>query len=180
MMLLMSALSSLAGSVRLYESPARGKRSIEVGDMFYIYVEVSDINGRPEIPSNIGGAKVMYFDHTGQSSRMSNVNGQVTQSTSNTWTVTLRAQKEGTYSFGPITVGGVKSNQLRYTIGARGTGTNNPAGGKNPDNSASSGNTSDKPKFIGKGDGNLFMRASVSESNVYEQQALVYLSLIHI
>ena len=110
MMLLMSALSSLAGSVRLYESPARGKRSIEVGDMFYIYVEVSDINGRPEIPSNIGGAKVMYFDHTGQSSRMSNVNGQVTQSTSNTWTVTLRAQKEGTYSFGPITVGGVKSN----------------------------------------------------------------------
>ena len=129
MMLLMSALSSLAGSVRLYESPARGKRSIEVGDMFYIYVEVSDIDGRPEIPSNIGGAKVMYFDHTGQSSRMSNVNGHVTQSTSNTWTVTLRAQKEGTYSFGPITVGGVKSNQLRYTIGARGTGTNNPAGG---------------------------------------------------
>lgn len=174
MMLLMSALSSLAGSVRLYESPARGKRSIEVGDMFYIYVEVSDIDGRPEIPSNIGGAKVMYFDHTGQSSRMSNVNGHVTQSTSNTWTVTLRAQKEGTYSFGPITVGGVKSNQLRYTIGARGAGTNNPAGGKNPDNSASSGNTSDKPKFIGKGDGNLFMRASVSESNVYEQQALVY------
>ena len=31
-----------------------------------------------------------------------------------------------------------------------------------------------KPKFIGKGDGNLFLRASVSSSTAYEQQALVY------
>jgi len=174
-MLVMTAVQSLGASVRLYETPARGKRAIEVGDMFYIYIEVSDVDGRPEIPSNIGGAKVMYFDHTGQSSRMSNVNGHVSQSVSNTWTVTLRAQKEGTYTLGPITVGGVKSNQLKYTIGKAQGGQPQIQGGMSgSSNYGSSDKDTDKPKFIGKGDGNLFMRATVSESNVYEQQALVY------
>lgn len=172
-MMLLGAFTSVAASVKLYESPARGKRTIEVGDMFYIYIEVSDVDGRPEIPSNIGGSKVMYFDHTGQSSRMSNVNGHVTQSTSNTWTVTLRAQKEGTYTFGPISVGGIKSNQLKYTIGKAQAGNPQIPGGIDPDQGRQDSNT-DKPKFIGKGDGNLFMKASVSESNIYEQQALVY------
>ena len=37
-----------------------------------------------------------------------------------------------------------------------------------------SGVDSDKPKFIGKGDGNLFLKASVSKSSAYEQEALVY------
>ncbi len=173
LMLMLTAMPSFAQSVKLYESPARGKRSIEVGDMFYIYIEVSNADGSPEIPSNIGGAKVMYFDHTGQSSGIINVNGRVTQSVSNTWTVTLRAQKEGTYTFGPISVGGVKSNQLRYTIGKSQGGTSQVPGR----NASSQGNkdiNTDKPKFIGKGDGNLFMKATVSESNVYEQQALVY------
>ena len=31
-----------------------------------------------------------------------------------------------------------------------------------------------KPKYIGKGDNNLFLRANVSSTNVYEQQAIVY------
>lgn len=165
---------ALGASVKIYDSPARGKRAIEVGDVFYIYIEVSDVEGKPEIPSNIGGAKVMYFDHTGQSSSMTSVNGRVTQSTSNTWTATLRAQKEGTYTLGPITVGGVKSNQLKYTIGKASDENNASATGSRrqaPDINAAD---SDKPKFIGKGDGNLFMRATVSEANVYEQQALVY------
>lgn len=161
-----------AASVKLYESPARGKRSIEVGDVFYIYIEVSDVEGKPEIPSAIGGAKVMYFDHTGQSSRMSNLNGHVTQSTSNTWTVTLRAQKEGTFTFGPISVGGVKSNQLHYSIGkTQASSTPGQGGGTS---ASTPGKDDGKPKFIGKGDGNLFMKATVSSSEVYEQQALVY------
>lgn len=171
-MLVLTVFSSLAASVKLYETPARGKRAIEVGDAFYIYIEVSDVDGTPELPDKIGGAKVMYFSQTGRSSSMTSVNGHVTQSVTNTWTVTLRAQKEGTYSIGPISVGGVKSNKLTYTIGKESVSgqqmQNSPASGSN--NSADS----DKPKFIGKGDGNLFMRATVSESTVYEQQALVY------
>ena len=30
-------------SVRLSQSPGRGKRTVEVGDMFYIYMEVQDL-----------------------------------------------------------------------------------------------------------------------------------------
>ena len=72
-----------------------------------------------------------------------------------------------------MSVGGVKSNVLRYTIGKQGSS----GGGREPSRqqpSAATDDDSSKPKFIGKGDGNLFMRASVSETNVYEQQALVY------
>ena len=162
-----------AASVRISDSPGRGKRMIEVGDMFYIFIEVTDLDGVPEQPSKVEGAKVMYFQHTGQSSRVMSRNGQMTQSMSNTWTLTLRAQKEGTYTFGPIMVNGVKSNELKYTIGK----ASNPEPGVQADPSgrqSQSADDSSKPKFIGKGDGNLFMRASVSESNVYEQQALVY------
>lgn len=162
-----------ASSVKLTESPARGKRAIEVGDVFYIYIEVTDLKDRPSVPSSVPGAKILYFDHTAQMSQMTSVNGNVRQSTSDTWTVTLKAQKEGTFSFGPVSVGGVKSNVLRYTIGKQGSS----GGGREPSRqqpSAATDDDSSKPKFIGKGDGNLFMRASVSETNVYEQQALVY------
>lgn len=172
MLVAFASMAFASASVRLYETPARGKRAIEVGDMFYIYIEVSDIDGTPDLPDNIAGAKVMYFSQTGRSSSMTSVNGHVTQSVRNTWTLTLRAQKEGTFSLGPISVGGVKSNKLTYTIGKQSAQTQPvpgaPAGGNADDAD------SDKPKFIGKGDGNLFMRASVSESTVYEQQALVY------
>lgn len=172
MMLMMTVMSAFCASVKLYETPARGKRAIEVGDAFYIYIEVSDIDGTPELPENIGGAKVMYFSQTGRSSSMTSVNGHVTQSVRNTWTLTLRAQKEGTYTLGPISVGGVKSNKLTYTIGKQSASSQPIPGTGSQSNQGDNDNS--KPKFIGKGDGNLFMKATVSESSVYEQQALVY------
>lgn len=160
-------------SVRLSQSPGRGKRSVEVGDMFYIYMEVQDVDARPEVPKSVPGAKVMYFERTGQSSSFSSVNGRTTQSFSYTYTITLRATKEGSFSYGPVTVGGVRSNKVSYQIGARGAQS-----GPDPSGSSSGstrpGADSDKPKFIGKGDGNLFLRASVSKSSAYEQEALVY------
>lgn len=170
--LLVGITSAFAGSVRIYETAPRGRQGIAVGDRFYITIEVNDLDGKPELPSNVGGAKVIYFDHTGQMSSMSNVNGQVTQSTQNTWTVTLRATSEGTFKFGPISVNGVKSNQISYTIGKASAQT--PVPGNSNVTPGNSQDDSDKPKFIGKGDGNLFMRASITESTVYEQQALVY------
>lgn len=165
---------SFGASVRLSESAGRGKRSIEVGDLFYIYVEISDLDGTPETPKNVPGAKVMYFERTGQSSRFTSVNGKTSQSFSYTYTLTLRAQKEGSYSFGPITVGGVKSNAVSYSIG-KAQPSNVPSGGAGQQQAGQgSQQDSDKPKYIGKGDGNLYLRANVSQQTVYEQQALVY------
>ena len=108
-MLLLGGMSAYAASVRLTVDAGRGRRQAAVGELFYIYYEVSDLDAVPEKPASVPGAKVMYFDRTGQSSRFTSVNGKTTQSFSYTYTLTLRAQKEGSYTFGPVTVGGVKS-----------------------------------------------------------------------
>ncbi len=170
--LLFSLACAWAGSVHLSIEPQRGKRSIEVGDMFYLYVKVSDISARPNQPS-LPGAKLIYFEQTGSESRFESVNGVSRQSSSVIYTATFRALKEGSYSFGPINVGGAKSNQVKYAIGAPMPQNNTPAtpsGG----NAKPAPDGSDKPKYIGKGDGNLFLRANVSSSSAYEQQAIVY------
>lgn len=161
-----------AQQVTLAVSPeSRAKNGISVGDRFYITITVKDVDGDPSQPSDIPGAKLLYFTKTGQSSSFSSVNGKVTQSKSYTWTVTAKAQKEGSFTFGPITVGGVKSNAVNYAIGAPMPQQPIPNSGSN----ASPGNIDpDKPEYIGKGDGNLFMRAEVSQASAYVNQAILY------
>lgn len=170
--LLFSLACAWAGSVHLSIEPQRGKRSIEVGDMFYLYVKVSDISARPNQPS-LPGAKLIYFEQTGSESRFESINGVSRQSSSVIYTATFRALKEGSYSFGPINVGGAKSNQVKYAIGAP-MPQNNSTPAHSGGNAKPTPDGSDKPKYIGKGDGNLFLRANVSTSSAYEQQAIVY------
>ncbi len=160
-------------SVRLSVQSGRGRREIGVGDLFYISYEVADLDEAPDKPSSVPGAKVMYFERTGQSSRFTSVNGKTSQSFSYTYTLTLRAQTEGQFSFGPVTVGGVKSNAVNYTIGAAVANTQPQPGGA-PSSSPDRHDNSAGPKFIGKGDGNLFMKANVSRTSAYEQEAIVY------
>lgn len=169
--LLLAALPLSAASVRLSVSMPRGQRTIGVGDVFYIQYEVSNTDARPEQPRSLPGAKVMYFEHTGQSSSYTVVNGVSSQSRSHTYTLTARATTEGSYTFGPVTVGGIKSNQVRYSIGKATEPERNVPGRQG---ASADDPDSQKPKFIGKGDGNLFLRASVSKTTAYEQEALVY------
>lgn len=176
-MLLLPVADALGAGVRLSLDMPRGKRSIAVGDVFYIYYTVADIQASAEKPRSVPGANILYFDRTGQSSSFTSVNGHTTQSSSVTYTLTLRAVKEGSFSFGPVSVGGARSNTLSYTIGAKGS---NAAPQQNQRQQGSHadpyGNTDPNagPKFIGKGDGNLFLRASVSKTSAYEYEALVY------
>ena len=176
LVMLLSGASCFAASVRLTVQSGRGRREIGVGDLFYISYEVTNLDATPEKPATVPGAKVMYFERTGQSSRFSSVNGKTTQSFSYTYTLTLRAQKEGQYSFGPVTVGGVKSNAVNYAIGASAASSSQGAQQNSGNARAAQGrhNSADGPKFIGKGDGNLFLKADVSRATAYEQEALVY------
>ncbi len=172
LLLLIYSAASLAASVRLTVTPMRGKPNIENGDLFYITYEVFDIDAAPDKPASVLGARVMYFERTGQSSRFSSVNGKISQSFSYTYTMTLRAQKEGSYSFGPVSVGGVKSNAVSYSIGKAAPAQQTP--GRQSNGQSAVGQDPDKPKFIGKGEGNLYLMANVSKSKAYEQEALVY------
>lgn len=162
-------------SVKLTVDMGRGHRNVEINDLFYIYMDVADIDAVPETPRNVPGAKVLYFERTGSSSSFTSINGKTTQSSSFRYTLTLKAQKEGNFSFGPVSVGGVKSNVVNYNIGP--ANTSSSATSSNNGNqvaSASQNQVDDKPKYIGKGDGNLFLKANVTRSTVYEQEALVY------
>ena len=174
LLIILTALSASAASVRLTVSPGRGKRSIASGDVFYMYIEVKDADGSPEEPRNMPGAKLMYFERTGQSSSFSSVNGHTTQSHSYTYTATFRALKEGSYTYGPISVGGVRSNTVSYNIGKEMPEPSASQQGSSQPGASASQQDDGKPKFIGKGDGNLFLRANVTKTTAYEQEALVY------
>lgn len=166
------AFSAHSASVRISVSPQRGKNKIEVGDKFYLNIEIENMSENPPRPDNLPGAKLAYFDRTSERSSFTSVNGRSTQSYSATYTATFRALKEGSYSYGPISVGGVKSNKVSYNIGAE-MPSSQPASPSSQSASRSADDDS-KPKYIGKGDGNLFLRANVSSTNVCEQQAIVY------
>lgn len=172
LLILIYVCSSIGASVKISVSPPRGKSNIDVGDIFYLNIIVSDIKESPGRP-NLPGAKLNYFDKTGEQSSFSSINGVTSQSFTYTYTATLRAEQEGSFNYGPIILGGVKSNQIKYSIGkkvpvASSNATQNSQVAANDDYDDS------KPKFIGKGDSNLFLRATVSESTAFEQEALVY------
>ncbi|MCM1366623.1 MAG: BatD family protein [Prevotella sp.] len=162
-----------AASVKLRVVSSNGG-TIHKGETFHI---VYSIQGGTEIPSNphVPGAKLLYFDMTGGSANISqvNINGHITSSGSinGEYTATLRATEEGKFTFGPVVIGGVKSNAVTYTIGKE---TNNSVRQAQQQAYMDPDASSTGPKFIGTGNGNLFLRASVSKTNAYEKEALVY------
>lgn len=174
-LLMLTVGDAFAAAVRLSVQNGRGRREIGVGDLFYISYEVMDIEAAPAKPVSVPGAKVMYFERTGQMSSFSSSMGKTTQSFSYIYTLTLRAQKEGNYSFGPVSVGGVKSNTVSYVIGKAAKPQQVPGGNGNASQVPGRHNGAEGPKFIGKGDGNLFLKADISKSAAYEQEALVYI-----
>ena len=173
--LLLSAVVPVwSAEVRMQVIPPNGKRQIEVGDLFYISIEVINSDAAVATPASVPGAKVAYLDRTGTSSSFTSINGKTSRSFSSTWTMTLRARSEGSFHFGPITVGGVKSNTVSYNIGKpmpsnQASGPSGRQGGQ-----ALDAKDDGAPKYIGHGDQNLFLRANVSKTSAYEQEALVY------
>lgn len=170
--LIFSFLASEAASVKLNVSSEGRRREIGVGEKFYILYTLNDIDETPPQPASVPGSKVLYFTRSGQSSSFTSINGNTTHTVSYTYTLTLRAEKEGQYSFGPVTIGGVTSNKVNFTIGP--PAPDGPPVTSNRQPSTAPQTQSEGPKYIGKGDGNLFLRAEVSKSSVYEQEALVY------
>lgn len=164
-------VNSNAAKVELQvETPRSGV--IGEGDSFYIYITVSDIQEAPVAPKSVPGATVLYFGHRSSQSSFVSANGRTSQSFTNVYALTLRADKKGKYSFGPITVGGVKSNAVSYSIGSpMPAQSQQQAGGASNTHDPQSLNT---PSFIGKGNEQLFLRANVSKTTAYEQEALVY------
>ncbi len=182
LLLAISLSSAAAGKFQLSVSTQTGSDDIEVGEQFYVYMKLDNIDGEPSAP-DVPGAIVKYFTLSSQSSSITTINGKMTRSTSFTYVATCSANKEGSYSIGPLTVDGVKSNKASYTIVKSGTGSLTKLKQRQQQNQPSSNQGSyapdpddqnQGPKFIGKGNEKLFLKASVSKSTAYEQEALVY------
>lgn len=183
-LLLVSIATSASGKFQISVSTQTGADDIEVGEQFYVYMKLDNLDGEPSAP-DVPGAVVKYFTLSSQSSSMSSINGKVTRSSSRTYVATCSASKEGSFSIGPFSVDGVSSNKASYTIVKAGSGSlsklkqrqqrqqqqqssNQGAYSQDPDDQ------NQGPKFIGKGNEKLFLKASVSKSSAYEQEALVY------
>ncbi|MDE6380954.1 MAG: BatD family protein [Muribaculaceae bacterium] len=174
--------ASAAGKFQISVSTQTGADDIEVGEQFYVYLKLIDIEDELSAP-NVPGAVVKYFTLSSQSTSMTGFNGKMTRSTSFTYVATCSASKEGSFSLGPLTLDGVQSNKVSYTIVKKGTGSlsklqqrqqNHQAAAQQGMQSQRSEDESEGPKFIGKGNEKLFLKASVSKSTAYEQEALVY------
>ncbi|MDE6480064.1 MAG: BatD family protein [Muribaculaceae bacterium] len=180
-LLAVSLAAGASGKFQLSVSTQTGGDDIEVGEQFYVYMKLDNLDGEPSAP-DVPGAVVKYFTLSSQSSSMSSINGKVTRSSSRTYVATCSASKEGSYSIGPFSLDGVSSNKASYKIVKSGTGSlsklqqrqrqqqqqQQAAASQMPDDE------NEGPKFIGKGNEKLFLKASVSKSTAYEQEALVY------
>ncbi len=179
LLILTAIAASAAGKFQISVSTQTGSDDIEVGEQFYVYMKLDNIDGEPSAP-DVPGAIVKYFTLSSQSSSMSSVNGKVTRSSSRTYVATCSASKEGSFSIGPFTVDGVSSNKASYTIVKSGSGSLSKLKQRQQQQQQQSAapvdpdDQSEGPKFIGKGNEKLFLKASVSKSTAYEQEALVY------
>ncbi|MDE7346155.1 MAG: BatD family protein [Muribaculaceae bacterium] len=176
-----SLAAGAAGKFQVSVATQTGGDDIEVGEQFYVYMKLDDIDGEPSAP-DVPGAVVKYFTLSSQSSSMSSVNGKVTRSSSRTYVATCSATKEGSYSIGPFNVGDIRSNKASYTIVKAGSGSLSKLKQRQQQQQAAqqgaqsqlSDDDDNGPKFIGKGNEKLFLKASVSKTSAYEQEALVY------
>lgn len=175
------SFAEAAGKFQIVVATQSGEDDIEVGEQFYVYLKLENIDSEPSAPS-VPGAVVKYFTLSSQSSSIVTINGQVTRSQSLTYVATCSATKEGSYTIGPLIADGVSSNKESYKIVKTGTGSlskmkqrqqsQQPQTDQNSRQDRNTGQSG--PKFIGKGNDKLFLKASVSKSSAYEQEALVY------
>lgn len=162
---LSSFSATAASSVHISVEPAG--LTPGVGDTFYIIITTRNVGGDPDPVTHVPGCKVLFPLQQRQMSRRTTVvNGQATTLASASYAVTLRAETPGNYTFGPISVDGVRSNKVSFRIGKTQSNKAQPAA---PDPNASSG-----PVAQGSDNGNIFLRATVSNSSPYEQQGVEY------
>lgn len=151
--------------------------TVEAGDQFRIRFTVNSQNVSNFNAPDFKGFEVIYGPSTSRQSSFQIVNGQTSQSSSITYTYVLIGSKPGTYTINPATIQSgstvVKSKPLTVKVLKPGTG-----GGQQQQQSSSSsgGNHSNQQptapsSSISSRD--LFMTATASRTNVYEQEAIL-------
>lgn len=174
----MTAISGQgASSIKI--SLRKGEAAPAAGQPFYLTVVMENVKG--ELPRlQADGAKILYQSETGRSEEYEIINGHRSSRIVRIFTVTMRAAKEGKVNVPAVTVGGVRSNALTVNVGkTRSNASGAQQGAASPPDFNTGQNSGQQqkqngPRYIGRGNDNLFMVASINKTNAYEQEALVY------
>lgn len=171
-------LNAAGPSVRI-TSDARGNK-VEVGETFHITIEAVNCQGSLNVTELPPGVKKVYHT-TNQMESTTMVNGRTDHTITTRLILTCKGETPGSYKYGPVVVNGVKSNVLAYTV-VKGSGNSssgyseanqNSQTGTSPSRQAGY-NPNSGPLFVGKGNEEMFLRASVNKTSAYEQEAIEY------
>lgn len=158
----------LAGIAALWADNVRfsvdGPRQVIQGQQFQLEYTLYNASGKELKLPEFTGCKVLYQGKSSGTS-VSVVNGKVDRQTTETHVITLRAEKEGSYTFAPATISAdgrtLSTNTWKLTV-------------LPPDKAgASSGRSSGRVGGQDSDDTTLFIRTVLSKTKVYEQEALL-------
>lgn len=141
-----------------------GPRQVIQGQQFQLEYTLYNASGKDLRLPEFSGCKVLY-QGTSSGTSVSVVNGNVDRQTTETHVITLRAEKEGSYTFASATISAdgrtFSTNTWKLTI-------------LPPDKTSSSAGGASR-QSMGEEAGNteLFIRTVLSKTKVYEQEALL-------
>lgn len=153
--------------------------TVEAGDQFRIRFTVNSQNVSNFSAPDFKGFEVIYGPSTSRQSSFQIVNGQTTQSSSITYTYVLIGSKPGTYTINPAAIQSgssiIKSKPLTIKVLKPGTGGANIGQQQSSSSSAPSHSNQQPaaPSRNGISSSDLFMTATASRTNVYEQEAIL-------
>lgn len=147
---------------------------VEVGESFHISIEAINCAGKIEVSQMPPGVKVVY--HTTQKSSSHTIsNGRYEENNITTLIMTCKGVTPGNYTFGPVSVDGKKSNKINYQVIASTAGNNSGnQTGKTTNATPSGYDPNGGPLFVGKGNEEMFLKANVNKTTVFEQEAIEY------
>ncbi|MGN1236885.1 MAG: BatD family protein, partial [Bacteroidaceae bacterium] len=159
---------------------ARSQSSAQVGETVRLQYVVNhvDIPEEPRLPSVIDGFEVLYGPAVSVSRSIQIINNKTTQNSQTTYTFTLKAEKEGTYTLPSITL---TINNKRYTSNRPKISITKAAAGKNnrqsrqssPHNSTTQTNRPSAGYTPTINSSDLYITATTDKHVVYEQQPIV-------
>ncbi len=172
------ALQALADTTLRLSAPS----TVEVGDKFRVQFTVNSQGGSHFTPPSFEGFDVIYGPSTSSQSSVQFINGSMTQSSSVTYTYVLMASQAGTFTVKPasITIDGkvIRSNSATVKVlsnGQGGAAQSQPqqGGSSQPSQSQQQHQPSASSSSSSVSSGDLFMTATASRTNVYEQEAIL-------
>lgn len=137
-----------------------GPRQVIQGQQFQLEYTLYNASGKDLKLPEFKGCKVLY-QGTSSGTSVSVVNGKVDRQTTETHVITLRAEKEGSYTFAPATISAdgrtLSTNTWKLTVlpPDKASASSGRSGGQSSDNTT------------------LFAHLILSKSRIYEQEAVL-------